>query len=84
MSKKSRAAGAATVVAMLSMFSAAGQAAAEPSPVHQVRPVQDPMVSECLAPIQTPPRSPDVLQGWIDGCRTAQAARTAASLGDYL
>lgn len=27
---------------------------------------------------------PDVLQGWIDGCRREQAAQAAASLGNYL
>jgi hypothetical protein len=41
-------------------------------------------VRTCLAPLADVPRSPDVLQGWIDGCRREQAARAAVSLGHYL
>jgi hypothetical protein len=41
-------------------------------------------VPTCLAPIAQPPHSADVMQGWIDGCRRTQAARAAASLGNYL
>jgi hypothetical protein len=41
-------------------------------------------VRTCLAPLGDVQRSPDVLQGWIDGCRREQAAREAVSLGNYL
>lgn len=41
-------------------------------------------VPTCLAPISEPAHSADVMQGWIDGCRRAQAARAAVALGNYL
>jgi hypothetical protein len=51
---------AAALIATLFMPTA--QATAEaPTPEEQIR--------ACIAPIADPPRSPDVLQGWIDGCR---------------
>ena len=48
------------------------------------RPGDDVDIQECLAPLGDAPRSPDVLQGWIDGCRREQASEAAASLGNYL
>lgn len=47
-------------------------------------PDEDVDIRACLAPLGDTRRSPDVLQGWIDGCRRDQAARAAASLGNYL
>jgi hypothetical protein len=47
-------------------------------------PDEDVDVHACLAPLGDAQRSPDVLQGWIDGCRREQAAQAAASLGNYL
>ena len=41
-------------------------------------------IGTCLAPLGDSPRSADVVQDWIDGCRRDQAARAAASLGNYL
>ena len=48
------------------------------------RPAEDVDIQQCLAPLGDSPRSPDVLQGWIDGCRREQVAQAAASLGNYL
>jgi hypothetical protein len=38
-------------------------------------PAEDLDVSTCLAPLGNTVRSPDVLQGWIDGCRRQQPNR---------
>jgi hypothetical protein len=38
-------------------------------------PTEDVDVSTCLAPLGNTLRSPDVLQGWIDGCRREQPNR---------
>lgn len=54
----------------------AGQSVAAPD--------EDVDIPTCLAPLGDSPRSPDVVQGWIDGCRREQAAQAAASLGNYL
>ena len=45
-------------------------------------PDEDVDIRGCLAPLGDTRRSPDVLQGWIDGCRREQAAQAAASLGN--
>ena len=34
----------------------------------------------CLGPILSPPHSPDVMQGWIDGCRLAESGYIPAIL----
>ncbi|RYP85101.1 hypothetical protein EKO23_14045 [Nocardioides guangzhouensis] len=64
----------AAVLTMLAL--PAGQSVAAPD--------EDVDVRTCLAPLGDAQRSPDVLQGWIDGCRREQAAQAWASLGNYL
>jgi hypothetical protein len=39
-------------------------------------------IQACVAPLAT--RNPDVLQGWIDGCRQDWANRTAVVLGNKI
>jgi hypothetical protein len=47
-------------------------------------PGEDVKISTCLAPLGDSLRSPDVLQGWIDGCRREQARQTASLLANRL
>ena len=64
----------ATILTMLVL--SAGQSVAAPDADVDVR--------TCLAPLAGSHHSPDVLQGWIDGCRREAVAQVAASLGNKL
>ena len=83
MSNTRAAVGAAALI-LLSTLVPAGPAAAAPSTDETTTAGPSKEIRECLAPIAVPPRSPDVMQGWIDGCRARGLLRQAALLGNHV
>jgi hypothetical protein len=82
MSNTRAAVGAAALI-LLSTLVPAGPATAAPTTAESgTGPSKE--IKACLAPIAVPPRSPDVMQGWIDGCRARGLLRQAALLGNHV
>jgi hypothetical protein len=83
MSNTRAAVGAAALI-LLSTLVPAGPATAAPTTDQSGTTGPSKEIKACLAPIAVPPRSPDVLQGWIDGCRARGLLRQAALLGNHV
>ncbi len=83
MSNTRAAVGTAALI-LLSTLVPAGPATAAPTTDASVTAAPSEEIQRCLAPIASPLRSPDVMQGWIDGCRARGLLRTARLLGNHV
>jgi hypothetical protein len=83
MSNTRAAVGTAALI-LLSTLVPAGPATAVPTADESTNAGPSKAIERCLAPIAVPPRSPDVMQGWIDGCRARGLLRQARLLGNHV